>query len=56
MPSQEPKVPLTAIVSNKTRTFGLPCFEQELSALVHFVCKYILATPLGHRLLHARQA
>jgi hypothetical protein len=25
----------------------LPCFEQELPALVHFVCEHILVTPLG---------
>jgi hypothetical protein len=41
-------VPLTVIGLDETRPSGLPYLEQELRALVHFVCKHILMTPLGN--------
>jgi hypothetical protein len=47
---------LTAVRTDETGLSGLPYFEQELPALVHFVCEHILVTPLGNRLLHVRQA
>jgi hypothetical protein len=49
-------MPLTATGPDKIGPSDLPYFEQELSALVHFMCKHILVTPLGNQLLHARQA
>jgi hypothetical protein len=40
----------------QTGQFDLPCFEQELPALVRFVCEHILTTLLWNLLLQARQA
>jgi hypothetical protein len=34
-------VPLTAVGPDKTKQFGLPGFEQELLALVRFMCEHI---------------
>jgi hypothetical protein len=45
-PLSEPTVPLTVVGADKTESSGFTCFEQELPALVHFACEYILATPL----------
>jgi hypothetical protein len=39
-------VPLTATGANKIGLSDFPCFEQELSALVRFVCEHILVIPL----------
>jgi hypothetical protein len=47
---------LTVVSPDKTEESGFSYFEQGLSAAVRFMCKHILVTPLGNRLLHARQA
>jgi hypothetical protein len=48
LPRRSSMAPLTVVCPDKTRLSGLPCFEQELLAPIHFVYEHILVTPLGN--------
>jgi hypothetical protein len=55
-PHRSPTSLLTAIGPEKTGLLDFYSFKQGLSVPVHFMWQHILMTPLGNRLLQARQA